>query len=367
MPAHPLLIVKLKEVLSDHMKSLPGPPAELEDYVAWGKTFVGYLNRLKTLDGFVLDADITKWVAEVSASLEPVAVCTHSKEQVVAAKVKEEEHLVHYKVREVEKLALLMADKISPDDFEQNSDDDLMSLDLVNLGEFDADTEMTALTSETGGDVSTASNVGKGKSHAEKRKTVEVLVGDTAVAAKQPKGATCDPKVIPEGAILVNDTCYHCANEFHFMYACYRLSGADTCTKCTQDKKCCSLSTKAARSAIPTIKVELAEKKGSSSSTPRPKPTAHSSGSSTMTTTVFLKKSMAEHEKLTSEVAASVEPGMSLPGLINAEDIITWHMESNACELAIVLAEREADKRELEKVRREIHIAKRALGMKEDE
>ncbi|THH10999.1 hypothetical protein EW146_g8189 [Bondarzewia mesenterica] len=380
MPAHPLLIAKLKEVLSDHMKSLPGPPAELEDYVAWGKMFVGYLNRLEMLDGFMPDADITKWVAEVSASLEPVAVrewlewgarilpqlsalvtrehevaaewekVRVQQEQVTAAKAKEEEWLAHRKVREAEKLAWLMADKISPDDFEQNSDDDLMSLDLANLGEFDADTEITAPTSETRGDVSAASNAGKGKGRAEKCKTTEVSVSDPAVIAKRPKGATRDLKVIPEGAVLVNDTCYRCANEFHFMYACYRLPGADRCTKCTQNKKRCSLSTEAARSAIPTIKVELAEKKGFSSSTPRPKPTAHSSGSSMTITAAFLKKLVAEREKLASVVAASVEPGMSLPGLINAEDMITWHMESNTRELAIVLAECEADKHELEKL-----------------
>ncbi|THH20445.1 hypothetical protein EW146_g899 [Bondarzewia mesenterica] len=350
MPAHPLLIAKLKEVLSDHMKSLPGVPAELKDYVVWGKMFIGYLNHLEMLDGFVLDADITKWVEEVTA-----------------AKAKEEECLTYCKVHEAEKLALLMADKISPDDFEWNLDDDLMLLDLVSLGEFDANTEMTVLTSETRGDVSAASDVEKGKGHAEKCKTAEVSVSDPVVTTKQPKSATHDLKVIPEGAILVNNTCYHCVNEFHFMYACYQLLGMDRCTKCTQDKKRCSLSTEAARSTIPMIKVELAKKKDSSSSTPHPKPTARSFRSSTMTTAVFLKKSMVKRKKLMSEVVASVEPSMSLPGLINAEDMITWHMESNACKLAIILAEHEANKHKLEKVRRKICIAKRALGMKEDE
>ncbi|THH07697.1 hypothetical protein EW146_g9233 [Bondarzewia mesenterica] len=365
MPAHLLLIMKLKEVLSDHMKLLLGTPAEPEDYVVWGKMFIGYLNlqnHLEMLDGFVPDADVTKWVEEwgmrvlpqlsalvtreheVAAEWENVHV---QQEQVAAAKAKEEERLAHHKVREAEKLALLMANKISPDDFECNSDDDLMLLDLVSLGELEGDTEMTALTSETGGDVSGASDAEKGKGHAEKRKTTKVLVSDAAVTAKQSKRTTRDPKLIPEGAILVNNTCYRCVTEFHVIYACYQLPGAD--------------------SAILTIKVELANKKGSSSAGPRPKPTAHSSGSSTSSAVAFLKKSVAEREKLASEVAASVEPGTSLPSLINTKDMITWHLESNAHELAIILAERKANKRELEKVRRKIRIAKWALGMKEDE
>ncbi|THH17721.1 hypothetical protein EW146_g3154 [Bondarzewia mesenterica] len=104
--------------------------------------------------------------------------------------------------------------------------------------------------------------------------------------------------------------------------------------------------------AVPVIKVELIKKKAFSSSAPHPK--------------LFLKKLVAECEKLTSEVVVSVESRMLLPGLINVEDMITWHLKSNTRELAIILSERESDKRELEKVRHKIRAAKRDLGIKND-
>ncbi|THH15276.1 hypothetical protein EW146_g5170 [Bondarzewia mesenterica] len=260
MPAHPILIAKLKEVLSDHMKSLPGAPADLEDYVVWGKMFIGYLNCLEMLDGFMPDADVDKWVEEVSAALELIAIhewlewgtcilpqLLALEKQAVAAKAKEEAQIAHCKVCKAEKLALLMADKISPDDFERNSDDDQMSLDVMSMGDLDGDMEMTAPTSETGGDISMVSDSGKGKVCAEKQKTAEVAV-------------------IPNGAVLVNNLCDHCVSDFSIIYACYCVPGTEKCTKCTQDKKRYSLVTEASRSAISVIKVELADTTASGSS-----------------------------------------------------------------------------------------------------
>ncbi|THH05358.1 hypothetical protein EW146_g9924 [Bondarzewia mesenterica] len=311
MPAHPILIAKLKEVLSDHMKSLPGAPADLEDYIVWGKTFVGYLNHLEMLDGFTLDADVDKWVEEVSAALEPITIhewlewgmrvlpqlsalvqrereiatkCEKAwaqEEQAAAAKAKEEARIAHRKIREAEKLALLMADKISPDDFEHNSDDEQM------------------------GDISVVSDSGKGKGRAEKWKTAEVTV-------------------IPNGAVLVNDPCDHCASDFSILYACYCIPGAEKCTKCAQDKKRCLLVTTASRGTIPVIKVELADTTASGSSVPRPKLTARLLGSSTISTMTFAKKPLDELERLTMEGATASKVTMSLSGLLHTEDMITW-------------------------------------------
>ncbi|THH17642.1 hypothetical protein EW146_g3211 [Bondarzewia mesenterica] len=125
MPAHPILIAKLKEVFSDHMKLLPGALADLEDYVVWGKIFIEYLNHLETLNGFMPDTDVDKWVKEceckVAAKYEKAWA---QEEQAIAVKAKEEAQITHRKVHEVEKLALLIADKILLDNFEHNSDDD---------------------------------------------------------------------------------------------------------------------------------------------------------------------------------------------------------------------------------------------------
>ncbi|THH12533.1 hypothetical protein EW146_g7604 [Bondarzewia mesenterica] len=284
MSAHLIFIVKLKEVFSDHMKSLSSMPAKPKDYI----------NHLEMLDGFVLDADVTKWVEEVNAALELVTVHewlewgmhilpqlsvlvtrehevvaeqekVHAQqEQVTAVKVKKEKWLTHCKVHKVEKLALLMANKISLNDFECNSDNDLMLLDLASLGELEGDIEMTASMSETGGDVNGASDVGKGKGHVKKRKTTKVSVSNPVVTVKQSKCTTRDPKVILEGTVL--------------------LSGADRCMKCMQDKKRCLLVMDATHSAILTIKVKLAEKKDFSSSAPHLKLTARASDSSMVTT-----------------------------------------------------------------------------------
>ncbi|THH12875.1 hypothetical protein EW146_g7280 [Bondarzewia mesenterica] len=355
MPAHPILIAKLKEVLSDHMKLLPGAPTDLEDYVVWSKTFIGYLNCLETLDGFMLDADVNKWIEEVSAALEPIAICEWlewgmhvlpqllalvqceheiaterekaraQEEQATAAKAKEEARITHRKVREAEKLALLMANKISLDDFECNSDDEQMSLDVTSMGDVDGDTEMTALTSETGGDISVVSDFEKGKGRAEKQKTAEVAVSELAIAAKRAKRATQhEPKVIPDGAVLVNDPCDRCASDFSIIYACYCVPGAEKCTKCVQDKKRCSLVTEASRGAVPVIKVELADTTASGSSVPRPKPTVRSSGSSTISAVTFVKKPLDELERLAMEGATASKATMSLSGLLRAEDTITW-------------------------------------------
>ncbi|THH06594.1 hypothetical protein EW146_g9564 [Bondarzewia mesenterica] len=359
MPAHPMIVAKLKDALRDLMKSLPKAPAEPEDYIVWGKKSVG---GPETLDGYIADTEINAWVAAEKVREQEA--------QIAVAKVKESERAKHCKVREAEKWELFMANQISAEEVEQNSKDEPMSVDILSIGDADVDTEMMALTSETGGDVSAVSDAGKGKGHLEKRKPAEVTGSKSVVVVKQPKCTVVtqrEPKVIPEGTVPVNEMCYRCVTEFSAPYACYRIPGTDKCTKCMQDKKRCSLSTEVARSSIPVIKIKLTKKKASSSSVPHPKPVAQSSGSSTTTTTQFLKKSVAECEKLTSEVAVSVESGMSLPSLINAENMITWRLKSNARELAVVLGERESDKRELEKVRCKILTAKRELGMKDDQ
>ncbi|THH20452.1 hypothetical protein EW146_g900 [Bondarzewia mesenterica] len=271
MPAHPLLILKLKEALSDHMQSLPSAPVEVEDY-----------KHLETLDGFVKNAEVDKWVKEMSAALEPIAVhdwlewsmhfllqlatlVEHEcevkikrekvyvlEEHVTEVQVKEDAQLAHCKAHEAEKWTLFIAEKISVDEFE--------------------------------GDVSTVSDAGKDKGCMTKRKTAEVIVGDS-------EGS-------PSAEIIPNDSLI--------------------------------------------VKAEVFEFKASGSSGSRPRLTAHSSSSSTTVTLHFLKKSVDKLEQLVT-------------------DMITWHLESNARKLAMVLAECEIDKRELEKVRREICAVKRAL------
>ncbi|THH15833.1 hypothetical protein EW146_g4705 [Bondarzewia mesenterica] len=251
-------------------------------------------------------------------------------EQVAAEKVREQEaQITAVKAKESERAKHR---KISAEKVEWNSENELMSVNILSIGDADVDMEMMALTSETGGDVSAVSDMGKGKGHLKKWKPVEVT------------------GMIPEGAVPVNKMCYRCMTEFSAPYMCYQILGMDKCMN-----------------SVSVIKIKLAKNKASSSSAPHPKPVTRSSESSTTTTTQFLKKSVAECEKLVSKVAVSVESGMSLPSLINAEDMITWHLESNARELAIILGEHESDKHELEKVRCEIHAAKRELGMKDDQ
>ncbi|THH07632.1 hypothetical protein EW146_g9258 [Bondarzewia mesenterica] len=262
MSAHPMIIAKLKDTMHNLMKSLFEAPEEPEDYIVWGnKKFVGILIHQSFRD--------PGWV------------------------------------HEAEKWELFMANKISAEEVEWNSEDEQMSLKVGSLGDHNMNTKMTVLTSETRGETSAISNIRKGKGCIEKWKTSEVVASESMVVTKWPKCATqCEPKVIPEGAIPVNNMCYY---------------------------------------TVPVIKIELAEKKASSSSAPHLKPVAHLSGST------------------------SVEFKMSLLGLINAEDMITWHLESNAHELIIILAECESDKHELEKVRCEVRAVKRALGIKDDE
>ncbi|THH15834.1 hypothetical protein EW146_g4704 [Bondarzewia mesenterica] len=74
MPAHPMIIAKLRDTLCDLMKSLPEAPAEPEDYIVWGKKFMRVLNRLETLDRYIIDTEVDAWVKDVSAMLEPIAM-----------------------------------------------------------------------------------------------------------------------------------------------------------------------------------------------------------------------------------------------------------------------------------------------------
>ncbi|THH17640.1 hypothetical protein EW146_g3213 [Bondarzewia mesenterica] len=303
MPAYPLLVSKLKEALSDHMKLLSSVLAEVEDYIMWRKTFAEYLKHLETLDVFVKDAEVNNWIEEVSTVLELITMYdwlewgTHFLPQLTTLVRHECEVMIEY-----EKVYILKehvaAAKVKEDTWLSLR---LMLLDTANTGEQEADTEMTALSSETGGNISAVSNTGKGKGCVTKRKTAEVTA----------------TKIIPSDA--------------------------------------------------PVVKTEAAKSKASGSSGSRLRLTAHSSRSSTTATSHFLKKSVDEQKRLASEVMSTSESGMSLTRLTRMEDTITWCLESNACKLAMVLAECEMDKRELEKVRHEIHTVKRALGIKDDE